>query len=313
MEKSMDYNHMKRFGLSDNPFLLSPDPFYYFPASPHEAARNVLKYGIERGEGFMVLSGPAGTGKTLLLRTLLENLHPDKQTAVVLTPSINPEQLLHMLLRELGCSRMERSSSMPDLFQLFQECLLEQACRGKEIVIVVDEAQLMPLDTLEGLRLLSNLETNNRKLIQIILSGQPELEEILQDPRLGQLTQRITVIERLRPLTLRETSQYVTYRLAKAGRPDLTPSYWALRLLHRRSKGIPRLINRLMDRSLLMAASHNLQTIGLKHVWAASSTLPQPEWDEMMPQGFAGQPAEVALIAAMVVLGLATLKEFGIW
>ncbi len=313
MKKSTDYNHMKRFGLTGNPFLLSPDPFYYFPASPHEAARNVLKYGIERGEGFMVLSGPAGTGKTLLLRTLMEKLHSSKRTAVVLTPSVTPEQLLYMLLSELDCRPVDQNGSMADLFQLFQECLLNYAKNSKEIVIVVDEAQLMPLDTLESLRLLSNLETSNRKLIQIILCGQTELEEILQDPRLGQLTQRITVIERLRPLTLRETSQYVTYRLAKAGRPDLTPSFWALRLLHRRSKGIPRLINRLMDRSLLIAASDNAQTIGFKHVWTASTTLPQPEWNGFEPSGFASPSAEVALVAAMVVLGLATLKEFGIW
>jgi len=313
MKKNTDYYHMQRFGLTGNPFLLSPDPFYYFPASPHEAARNVLKYGIERGEGFMVLSGPAGTGKTLLLRTLMEKLTPNKQTAMVLTPSVTPEQLLYMLLNELNCSHIEQKDSIPELFQLFQECLIRFAEKGKEIVIVVDEAQLMPLETLESLRLLSNLETSNRKLIQIILSGQPEIEEILQDPRLGQLTQRITIIERLRPLTLGETSQYITYRLAKAGRPDLTPSYWALRLLHRRSRGIPRLINRLMDRSLLIAASNNSNSIGFRHIWAASSTLPQPQWVDFAPQIVVNRSAEVVLVAAMVALGLVTLKEFGIW
>lgn len=265
--------YLNCYGLTSAPFRLSPDPEFFFPSKPHIAAREVLKYAIANDEGFMVLSGPAGTGKTLLLRVLLQEAGKTKISAVLTNPVLSPAGLLHQILLELRI-KLDASIGEENLLAAFQKVLLLLAAKNKDILVIVDEAQNIPLKTLEYLRMLSNIETNQRKLLQILLVGQPELEDLLKDPRLAQLSQRIAVYESLRPLSAIETIEYVNYRLAKAGRGDLVLTFFAKKTLYRLTGGVPRLVNRLMDRTLLVACSDYKGKLTRKHITGASKTLP---------------------------------------
>ncbi len=267
-------SYLDRFGLTNAPFKLAPDPRFFFPAKPHLAAREVLRFGIQNDEGFMVLSGPAGTGKTLLLRVLLAEIGKNKITVLLTNPVVTPAGLLHQILQEIGI-KMDAKVGQENLLATFQKVILRLASMKKSLLIVIDEAQNIPMQTLEYLRMLSNIETNQQKLLQILLTGQPELTHLLQDKRLAQLSQRITVSETLRPLSVQETVKYVNYRLTKAGRGDLVLTASARRTLHRSTGGIPRLINRLMDRTLLVACSDYKGKITKKHVMRAAKTLPE--------------------------------------
>lgn len=297
------YDYCSFFDLNEAPFRLSPDPSFFFPARPHLAAIEVLKFAIHRGEGFMVLLGPAGTGKTLLLRLLLNELGEDKVSAVVVTPAVSPTGLLRLLLDEVDCPVDSDDQELGTLLKRFQAALLELAARGKELLIVVDEAQCMPSETLEQLRLLSNLETDRRKLLQILLIGQTELDELLQDSKLGQLTQRIVVREELHPLSRKETSEYVNFRLTKAGRADLGLSPSAVKRLYKASGGIPRLINRAMDRALLMAAAAGARHVRPVDITDAQETLPRP-WTRAEGMGLrAGRAVLLYGVAVAVAAG----------
>ena len=264
------------FGLKEPPFRLSPDLEYYYPSKSHRQVLEVLKYGINRGEGFMVLSGHAGTGKTLLLRLLMKEMPPEKRTAFIVMPSVSPRGLLLLLLEELGIKTGNNNPELALLLKAFQECLLKLANSGEKLLIIIDEAQDLPLETVEQLRLLSNIETNKEKLVQILLVGQPELKNLLSDPRLCQLTQRIVINETLMPLSFEETKDYINFRLTKAGRGDLKFDDKFLEHLYTHSRGLPRLINRAMDRALLMAAASRSSGLQKNHLEAAASTLPEP-------------------------------------
>ncbi|MGC8736389.1 MAG: ExeA family protein [Dissulfurimicrobium sp.] len=293
-------DYINYFGLKDAPFRLSPDPNFFFPARSHLAAKEVLKFAIERGEGFMVLVGPAGTGKTLTLRLILEGLHPDKLPVVVVSPAVNPPGLLRLILDEMGHPYDGGSDDLALLLKHFQSAVLDLASKGKDLLIVVDEAQNLPVDTLEQLRLLSNIETDRRKLLQILLIGQPELDSILYDPRLGQLVQRIVVREELRPFTREEMGDYIGFRLAKAGRADIRLDSGALSRLYAASQGVPRLINKIMDRALLMASSHGRLTIGPKDINAACETMPIPR--AIRPSSSWGSGKKVVFLTSGVFL-----------
>ncbi len=271
--------YLDRFGLTNAPFKLAPDPRFFFPSKPHLSAREVLRFGIQNDEGFMVLAGPAGTGKTLLLRVLLEEISENKITALLTNPVVTPAGLLHQILQEIGI-KVNAKIGQENLLATFQKALLRMASIKKGILIVVDEAQNIPLETLEYLRMLSNIETNQQKLLQILLTGQPELTDLLKDKRLAQLSQRITVFEKLHPLSPRETVEYVNYRLAKAGRGDLTLTRAARKTLHRFTGGIPRLVNRLMDRAQLIACGNYKGRITRKHIIGAAKTLPECNRDK---------------------------------
>jgi general secretion pathway protein A len=271
--KKNNSQYLDCYGLTSAPFRLSPDPEFFFPSKPHIAAREVLKYAVANAEGFMVLSGPAGTGKTLLLRILLQELDSRKISVLLTNPVLSPAGLLHQILLELGF-KLDAAIGEANLLAAFQKILLNLANKENDILIIVDEAQNIPLETLEYLRMLSNIETNQRKLLQILLTGQPELEDLLQDPRLAQLSQRIAVNERLRPFSATETMEYVNYRLAKAGRGDLMLTFSAKKTLYRMTDGIPRLVNRLMDRTLLVACSDYKGQLTRRHILGAAKTLP---------------------------------------
>ncbi len=268
-------DYLTFFGFKEPPFRLSPDPSFFFPSKAHVAAKEVLKFAIDRGEGFMVLIGPAGSGKSLLLRMILMELSPHKIPAVVVTPTAGPAGLIRMLLEELGRSA-PTTEDISILLKEFQNTILDLASQGKEALIVIDEAQNLSIETLEQLRMLSNIETSQRKLLQILLIGQTELDSLLQDARLGQLTQRIVIKEALSPFSTNEIIEYVKYRLAKAGRGDIGFNRKAATRIAALTQGIPRLINRLMDRTLLMSAAKGLTQIDIATIDEAQKTLPQP-------------------------------------
>lgn len=241
------------YGLREMPFNITPDPKFLFLAPPHQEALQHLRYGISEQKGFIVLTGEVGCGKTTICRKLLEELEGEQvETALILNPRLSQSELVQAILRELGVDPVKGSHQ--DLLDQLNAHLLSLVEQGKEILLIIDESQNMSVDALEHLRLLSNLETNTRKLLQILLIGQPELKEKLRRKELRQLRQRILVYYELRKLTEQEIAQYIIHRMTLAGghgRPAFTRR--AVRKIHRHSKGIPRIVNNLCDKSILSA------------------------------------------------------------
>jgi general secretion pathway protein A len=249
------------FGLREKPFTLSPDPKYLFLSDSHREALAHLLYGIEQGEGFIAITGEVGTGKTTLCRTLLERLDATTEVAFVFNPPLSGMELLQAIHHELGLLGGE--ATRQELTAELNQFLLEKKAQGKRVLLIVDEAQNLERDALEQVRLLGNLETNTAKLLQIILLGQPELDTKLELPDLRQLRQRITVRWRLAPLSPGEAREYIAHRLRVAGAAKEIFTELATREIHRRSRGVPRVINLLCDRALLAAFASQSQSIGL--------------------------------------------------
>jgi general secretion pathway protein A len=238
------------YGFREAPFNLTPDPRFLFFSDRHREAFNHILFGIQERKGFIQLTGEVGAGKTTVCRAILKQLGESFRTALILNPSLTSAQLLRTILTELGLAprRIDRVSSLERLNQF----LIEEAAAGHDVVLLIDEAQDLDDELLEQVRLLSNLETEQRKLLQIVLVGQPELREKLNGQGLRQLRQRITVRYHLTPLSRAETERYIDHRLRVAGgsgRPTFTP--WAIRTIHRYSRGVPRLINAVCDKALL--------------------------------------------------------------
>jgi general secretion pathway protein A len=246
------------FGFKEMPFHVTPNPRFLFLSPTHEEALQHLRYGIEDKKGFMVLTGEVGCGKTTLCRQLLEELEQREEvdTALLLNPRISETQLLRGIMKELGEAIKARSTS--DLLDKINDVLLERIDAGREIVVIIDEAQNLSFEVMEMLRMLSNLETYDQKLLQIILMGQPELNEKLKEERLRQLRQRVLVHYDLKPLNQREVELYITHRLTRAGsngRIQFTQR--ALRKVASHSLGIPRMINNICDKALLATYIRN--------------------------------------------------------
>lgn len=249
------------YGFREMPFNITPDPKFLFLSPTHLDALQHLRYGVSEKKGFIVLTGEVGCGKTTLCRKLLEELDPMHwDTALILNPRLTETQLLKAVLTELGEATKARSRD--DLLQKLNEVLLEKINAKRDIVLIIDESQNLAFEALEHLRLLSNLETDKQKLLQIILIGQPELKEKLTQKRLRQLKQRILVHFDLMPLNREEVIHYIQHRLAMAGsmgRPGFTPA--AHRKIHGSSCGIPRMINNICDKSLLSAFIRSSDTV----------------------------------------------------
>ncbi|HEY1111594.1 MAG TPA: AAA family ATPase [Opitutaceae bacterium] len=241
------------YGFSEMPFNITPDPRFLYLSPTHQDALQHLKYGVHERKGFIVLVGEVGCGKTTLCRRFLNELDPARyDTALILNPRLTETQMLRAILSELGETKLSRSQH--DLVDQINKVLLERIEHGRDIILIIDEAQNLSFEVLEQIRLLSNLETDKQKLLQIILMGQPELKAVLAREELRQLRQRILVHYELHPLSRAEIAHYIHHRLSLAGangRPAFTP--WAIRAIHRYSGGVPRIVNNLCDRALLSA------------------------------------------------------------
>jgi putative secretion ATPase (PEP-CTERM system associated) len=238
------------YQLRERPFALSPDPDYLYPSRVHQEALDYLRYGVESQAGFIVITGAIGSGKTTLLQTLLRNL--DSQTTVgrIVNTMLEPRELLETILIDFGLDPTGRSK--PLLLRDLSQYLVDQRLAGRLVLLVIDEAQNLGLGALEELRMLSNLETEKSKLLQIVLVGQPNLRDKLAAPELEQLRQRITVSYHLPPLDADETGHYINHRLRRAalGAPLEFPRA-ATDLIHARSRGVPRIINVICDAALV--------------------------------------------------------------
>jgi general secretion pathway protein A len=249
------------FGFTEKPFTITPNPHFIFLSSIHREAYARLLYGVDSHAGFIALTGEVGTGKTTLLRTLLTQLDQEKyKSALIFNSCVSAEQLLASICREFGVEAGEQTRfGYLDALNLF---LLEQNSAGRTVLLVIDEAQNLDPEVLEQVRMISNLETERDKLIQIILAGQPELNAVLKRHDLRQLNQRITVRCRLAPMKVDDVSQYIHHRVKVAGSriPGIfSPA--AIRKIYRFSRGIPRLINVACEQALVLAWTREIRTV----------------------------------------------------
>jgi general secretion pathway protein A len=292
------------FGLQEKPFAITPDPRYLYLSERHAEALAHLLYGINEAGGFIQLTGEVGTGKTTVIRSLLEQLPGHADVALILNPRVTPAEFLLTICEELHVAVPESGQgSTKTLMDLLGRHLLDTHARGRRVVLIVDEAQNLSTQTLEQVRLLTNLETATTKLLQIILIGQPELRELLDQPDLRQLAQRITGRYHLNPLSEDESAGYVKHRMRVAGATAevFTPS--ALREIHRLSGGIPRVINVICDRALLGAFTQEDHRAGAKLVRQAASEV----YGRPVPAPWLKWTTAAAVAAALALVAV------GIW
>jgi len=301
------------FGFKEKPFALSPDPKYLFLSESHRGALDHMTYGITQREGFISITGDVGTGKTTICRTLIGRLDPSIRTALILNPVLDGSELLQTILQDFGI-QTNGKASRKELLDLLNAHLLDWAGRGENALLIIDEAQALSAHTLEQIRLLSNLETEKEKLLQIILVGQPELKTILESHALRQLSQRISVRYHLRALSAKETKQYIYHRLTVAGSSgSVTFTDGAVREVYRFSKGVPRLINLACDRALLrafveqeMRVTRTMVRIGLRSLREEEESAPSPSKRRHRVA------APAALVAAVLVAVILIANQFGI-
>jgi general secretion pathway protein A len=297
------------FGLNEKPFAITPDPRYLFLSERHAEALAHLLYGINEAGGFVQLTGEVGTGKTTIVRSLLAQTPKNAEIALILNPKMTAPEFLLTICEELGIGVPDSAlGSLKDLVDILSQYLLRAHAAGQRVVLVVDEAQNLSPDVLEQVRLLTNLETNTQKLLQIILIGQPELRELLARNELRQLAQRITGRYHLNPLSHAETVAYVRHRLRVAGATTDIFGPTALSAVYRLSEGVPRVINVICDRALLGAYSLDRHRVTGSLVRSAATEVFgrhfAPHW---MPWALTGG------IAATVVLAAIALWTFHPW
>ncbi|MFB2652578.1 ExeA family protein [Shewanella seohaensis] len=296
--------YLKHFGLSQTPFSLTPNTGFFFGLSPHVEALQVLQTALQTGEGFIKVTGEVGTGKTLICRKLINELPQGFHCAYLPNPYLTPAELRWAVANELGL-KYTSEIDQQQLTGLIQQQLLALSAHGHAIVLVLDEAQALPNESLEALRLFTNLETESRKLLQVVLFGQPELDERLKRQAFRQLRQRITFSYSLRPLTWDETDAYIRYRLAVAGYagqalfgPKLT------RKIAEASRGIPRLINILAHKALMLSFGEGATQVRMAHIKGAIQDT------EDASRGSQRWPAymAIALIACAAAIGALLLS-----
>jgi len=248
--------YLQFYGLKEAPFTITPNPRFLYLSAKHREALNHLLYGIQERKGFVQLTGEVGAGKTTLCRALLEQLPPEAySTALILNPVLHPDQMMAAIATEFGLD--VRGKDRFQTLQILNHFLLEEMAKQRDVVLIIDEAQNLTNDLLEQVRLISNLETDDRKLIQIVLMGQPELRDRLNEHSLRQLRQRITIRYHLRPLRFAEVKDYIRHRLHVSG-ANGTPyfSMAAVWRIFKYSNGIPRLVNAVCDKCLLAGFVH---------------------------------------------------------
>ena len=306
------------FGFSEKPFSLTPNPKYVFYSQQYREAEGQLLYGINNREGFMLVTGQPGTGKTTLCRDIMEKMNRDKvQSALLFNPFLNAHEMLSALLGDFGVSAPPQASRK-ELLDRLNQFLLAQLVLGKSCVAIFDEAQHLSTEFLEQIRVLSNLETDREKLLQIILVGQPELLEKIRTPKMAQLDQRVSIRCRLTYLGEEETDRYVHHRMNVAGgRGQVRFDAKAMGEIHRASTGVPRLINLITDRSLLAAYTEHSRTIGVTHVKKAVAALRGEEPDiakasEQRPAKPRGARPPMWRLALLLTIMLAAVGLAGV-
>jgi len=289
------------FGLKEAPFSIAPNPRYLYMSDRHREALAHLMYGIKSDGGFILLTGEVGTGKTTVCRCLLEQIPKDVHIAFILNPKLNPVELLATACDDLGISYPD-GASIKTMVDRLNEFLLTAHQEGRRTVLIIDEAQILSIDVLEQLRLLTNLETNQRKLLQIILLGQPELLTLLAQNELRQLSQRITARFHLEALDRGEVHEYIRHRLNVAGAKGMFFSRAAVNRISKISGGIPRVINLLCDRALLGTYAENKLQVSTRVINKAA--------DEVLGQNRHFSPTPVYAAAAILILATLTLFTF---
>ena len=248
------------YQLRERPFALSPDPEYLYPSRVHQEALDYLRYGLESHAGFLVITGEIGSGKTTLLQAALRNVDGHTTVARIVNTMLEPRELLESIMLDFGLDAAGRGK--PVLLRDLAQFLVDQRLAGRVVLVVIDEAQNLSLATLEELRMLSNLETEKSKLLQVILVGQPNLRDKLATPELEQLRQRITISYHLSPLDAGETANYINHRLRRAALgPPLEFPREATDLVHARSRGVPRIINVICDAALVFGYAEERRQI----------------------------------------------------
>jgi general secretion pathway protein A len=288
------------FGLNEKPFSITPDPRYLFMSERHGEALAHLVYGVTESGGFMQLTGEVGTGKTTLVRTLLQSRLPDNaDVAVVLNPQVSALEFLQTIAEELGVAEPADRNSIKALIDALNHHLLMAHADGRRTILVVDEAQNLSRDVLEQVRLLTNLETSKQKLLQIILIGQPELRELLARNDLRQLAQRITGRYHLEPLSREETARYVDHRMLVAGAVGELFDRRAKKEVFRLTQGVPRLINVICDRALLGAYGSESRRVSRRMVQRAAAEIAGRSWSRPWLRWFVplATAAGIALLA----------------
>ncbi|CAN5303539.1 AAA family ATPase [soil metagenome] len=272
--------YTSHFGLRELPFGITPDTSFFFACPSSQEALNTLLIAAKNGEGFIKITGEVGTGKTLLCRKFMATLDEGFVTAYIPNPYLEPRTLMLALSEELGVV-LERDIDQHQMLKAITHRLLDFARDGKRVVLCLDEAQAIPIDSLEALRLLTNLETEKRKLLQIVLFGQPELNRKLQHHSIRQLAQRITFHYHLGPLTRDDLDFYISHRLSVAGfSGSRLFGRDAIRMLNKASGGIPRLVNILAHKSLMLTFGEGKREVRARHVSAAArdTVASRPDW-----------------------------------
>ena len=269
--------YVRHFSLREAPFSITPDSAFFYPHEGAQAALNMLLVALRSGEGFLKIVGEVGCGKTVLCRQLLKILQGECVTAYIPNPDMGPDDLLMTLIHELSVD-VSPPLNRHKVLNALRDCLLMHAEAGRRVVLCIDEAQAIPVRTMESLRLLSNMETEKRKLLQMVLLGQPELDKKLSRPEIRQLLQRITFSEYLGPMMAHRVPAYLEHRLATAAQSDATDirvfEADAAQDVARFSRGVPRLVNVLANKCLMLAYGENVHRVNVRHVRLAAADTP---------------------------------------
>jgi general secretion pathway protein A len=303
----MATDYLSFFNLNDDPFRLTPDTAYFYNSPAHATALQSLEYCITHKEGFCVLTGDPGTGKTTIQRLFTEKWKERAEIALIMTPRLMPDEFFRAILDDF---KIPLSESKNEMLKSFRDFLLTHAANDKRVAIIVDEAQELPDTTLEELRLLSNLETEKEKLLQIILIGQPELSNKLLRNPLRQLNQRITVRVKLNPLTAPETSDYINTRLIKGGNTTLLFNQKAKELIYNLAKGIPRTINLLASRGLMSAFLEGSHEVLEKHIEQGATDVMEATVPVITPAAFPLRTTLVAVAGVCVAVAIGMAYHF---